>query len=176
MVLPLKKILNVTRGGLIICLFLVGGGLSWDYGKPYWTKDRRIPVKNITISEQKNQLFDQIEGVTRRIDRRTLHQTNETPGFPGQQIRFEKMSIEQGLSQSSVYSIYQDSRGFLWFGTEDGLNKFDGYNFTVYRHNPDDPLSLSDNTILSIFEDKSGELWVGTYGRGLNRFDRLQST
>jgi signal transduction histidine kinase/ligand-binding sensor domain-containing protein len=110
--------------------------------------------------------------ISRTSELAPLYQSPDTTGFSGQQIRFEKISIEQGLSQSSVYSIYQDSQGFLWFGTEDGLNKFDGYNFTVYRHDPDDPLSLSDNTILSIFEDKSGLLWVGTYGRGLNRFDR----
>ena len=100
---------------------------------------------------------------------------SETPPFSKQQIRFEKISLEQGLSQSTIYTIYQDSTGFLWFGTEDGLNKYDGYKFSVYRHDPDDIHSLSDNTILSIFEDTAGMMWIGTYGRGINRFDRSKN-
>ena len=97
---------------------------------------------------------------------------SETPTILRQQIRFERISLEQGLSQSTIFAIYQDRTGFLWFGTEDGLNKYDGYEFSVYRHDPDDLHSLSDNTILSIFEDTTGVLWIGTYGRGLNRFER----
>ncbi len=60
----------------------------------------------------------------------------------------------------------------MWFGTNDGLNKYNGYSFPVYKHNPDDPFSLSHNHIWSLFEDSSGMLWIGTYGGGLNRFDR----
>jgi signal transduction histidine kinase/ligand-binding sensor domain-containing protein len=91
---------------------------------------------------------------------------------PAQPIKFERISLEEGLSQSSVYCILQDSRGFLWFGTEDGLNKYDGYTFTVYRHVPDDPTSLSQNIIRAMAEDRDGMLWLGTDGGGLNRFDR----
>lgn len=80
--------------------------------------------------------------------------------------------MEQGLSHSTVNCILQDSYGFLWFGTEDGLNRYDGYDLTVYKHNPDDPHSLSHNNVWSLFEDSVGVLWVGTYGGGLNRFDR----
>jgi len=87
-------------------------------------------------------------------------------------IQFEHISVEQGLSQSSVSCIIQDTRGFLWFGTDDGLNRYDGYNFVVYRHDPADPFSLGDNRILSLFEDQNGVLWVGTAGGGLNRYDR----
>src|SRR6266540_3884612 len=54
------------------------------------------------------------------------------------QFQFEPLSVEHGLSQSSVWSIYQDSYGFMWFGTADGLNKYDGYTFQVFRHNPND--------------------------------------
>ncbi len=80
--------------------------------------------------------------------------------------------MEQGLSHSTVNCILQDRYGFLWFATDDGLNKYDGHAFTVYRHNPDDPHSLSHNNVWSLFEDSTGVLWVGTYGGGLNRLDR----
>jgi len=96
--------------------------------------------------------------------------------FPNsvQALKFENISIEQGLSQSTVLCIFQDSRGFMWFGTEDGLNKYDGYNFTIYRNALYDPKSLSHNYIYSIYEapDEPGTLWIGTKGGGLNKFDR----
>jgi ligand-binding sensor domain-containing protein/signal transduction histidine kinase len=87
-------------------------------------------------------------------------------------VRFDRYSLEQGLSQSSALCILQDSRGFLWIGTEDGLNRFDGYSFRIYRHDPEEPYGLSNSHISSLYEDPSGALWVGTYGGGLNRLDR----
>jgi signal transduction histidine kinase/ligand-binding sensor domain-containing protein len=87
-------------------------------------------------------------------------------------IKFKHLSVEAGLSHSTVNCILQDSKGFMWFGTDDGLNKYDGYSFTVYKHNPDDPFSISHNRIWSLFEDSAGTLWIGTYGGGLNRFNR----
>ncbi|MFA9402595.1 MAG: two-component regulator propeller domain-containing protein [Anaerolineales bacterium] len=98
-------------------------------------------------------------------------------GFPGaadaqsQTVRFETLTIEDGLSQNAVLSIAQDSQGFLWLGTEDGLNKYDGYGFTVYKHDPDDPGSVVDNFISELYVDREGELWIGTRS-GLDRFDR----
>jgi PAS domain S-box-containing protein len=86
-------------------------------------------------------------------------------------INFLNISIKEGLSQGSILAILQDRKGFLWFGTEVGLNKYDGYKFTIYKPSSDDPNSLSDNTVWSIFEDSRGVLWVGTLG-GLNRYDR----
>jgi DNA-binding NtrC family response regulator/ligand-binding sensor domain-containing protein len=93
---------------------------------------------------------------------------------PVRTLKFENISIEQGLSQSTVLCILQDSRGFMWFGTEDGLNKYDGYKFTIYRTALDDPNSLSHNYVYSIYEapDEPGTLWIGTIGGGLNKFDR----
>ena len=91
----------------------------------------------------------------------------------GQQLPFEFLSIENGLSQVTVLSITQDHRGFMWFGTRDGLNKYDGYNFTVYRHDAFDSTSLSNNRINVIAEDHQGILWIGTDG-GLNIYDRDQ--
>ena len=86
-------------------------------------------------------------------------------------IRFERIGIEQGLSQNSVNVILQDSQGFLWFGTQDGLNRYDGYTFTIYRPDVDDPSALSDRWVTALAEDSSGNLWVGTRQGGLNRFD-----
>ncbi|GAB5408599.1 MAG: sensor histidine kinase [Balneolaceae bacterium] len=87
-------------------------------------------------------------------------------------IRFEQITTEDGLSQSTVNTILQDSRGFLWFATEDGLNRYDGYEFKIYRNDPYDFFSISSNQISSIIEDVNGAIWVGTKGGGLNRLDR----
>ncbi len=85
--------------------------------------------------------------------------------------RFERFSTDEGLSQSSVRSILRDHRGFMWFGTDDGLNKYDGYRFTPFKRDPEDPGSLSDNYIRALYEDRERVLWVGT-NLGLNAFDR----
>jgi ligand-binding sensor domain-containing protein len=92
----------------------------------------------------------------------------------GQDINFKHLSVDHGLSNNFLYSILQDSKGFMWFGTEDGLNKYDGYRFTVYRHDPEDSLSISDNRIGTLHESHYGGnhvLWVGTEYGGLNRLD-----
>jgi ligand-binding sensor domain-containing protein/signal transduction histidine kinase len=86
-------------------------------------------------------------------------------------IRFENISTEQGLSQSTVNSIIQDQLGYLWFATEGGLNIYDGYQFTVYHHDPNNPGSLSDNLVFSVYEDRDGAVWIGT-STGLDRYDR----
>ncbi|WP_394747750.1 ligand-binding sensor domain-containing protein [Spongiimicrobium salis] len=84
--------------------------------------------------------------------------------------KFRHLTLEDGLSQSSVTCILKDSRGFMWFGTEDGLNKYDGADFTVYRHIPNDAKSLSSSNIQTIVEQGDGVLWIGTTN-GLNSFD-----
>jgi len=84
-------------------------------------------------------------------------------------LLFNKLSIEQGLSQNSVLSIARDRFGFMWFGTESGLNKFDGYNFTVYFPVENDPSSLSNSWINALLTDSDGQLWVGTEN-GLNLY------
>lgn len=86
-------------------------------------------------------------------------------------IHFRHLSVEQGLSQSTVYAIVQDNKGFMWFATQDGLNRYDGYEFKLFRHDPQDPASLSHNYIWSIHQDLKGELWIGTRGGGLNHFN-----
>ena len=93
-----------------------------------------------------------------------------------QRVMFHHISVEQGLSQTTVLCMLQDSMGFMWFGTEDGLNKYDGYTFTVYKQDPQDPSSISNNWIQALYEDRSGALWIGTLDGGLDRFDREQET
>ncbi len=86
-------------------------------------------------------------------------------------IRFDHYSLEEGLSQSVVTAILQDSQGFMWFGTQDGLNRFDGSQFVTLSHNSDDPDSLSSDFISVLREDEAGIMWIGTNGTGLNSLD-----
>jgi ligand-binding sensor domain-containing protein/signal transduction histidine kinase len=85
-------------------------------------------------------------------------------------LRFEHIGLEEGLSQESVISILQDRDGFMWFGTQAGLNRFDGYRNRIFRNDPNDPDSLVDNYVRASYEDGQGRLWFGTRG-GLVRFD-----
>ncbi|MCP4610030.1 MAG: response regulator, partial [Planctomycetes bacterium] len=87
-------------------------------------------------------------------------------------IRFERISIEQGLSQITIMGILQDKQGFMWFATQEGVNKYDGYQFTVYRNEPDNNKSLRHNYVRTILEDSGGNIWIGTNGGGLSKFDR----
>ncbi|KAA0251826.1 MAG: histidine kinase [Acidobacteria bacterium] len=93
------------------------------------------------------------------------------PAARAARLDFERISGAQGLSQSIIEAIHQDRRGFLWFATEDGLNRWDGYRFTVFRSSVGDPRSLSYNDLKCVAEDASGALWIGTFEGGLNRFD-----
>jgi ligand-binding sensor domain-containing protein/serine phosphatase RsbU (regulator of sigma subunit) len=94
----------------------------------------------------------------------------------GDAIEFDSLSLEDGLSQSIVERIVQDRQGFMWFATEDGLNRFDGYRFTVHRHDSGNPQSLSYNELKALYEDRDGRLWVGTFENGLNAFDPATET
>ena len=87
-------------------------------------------------------------------------------------INFTTLSTRDGLLSNSVNVIIKDRYGLMWLGTDDGLNKFDGTNFTVYRYLPGDTTSLRTNEVLALHEDASGNLWVGTSGGGLSLYDR----
>ena len=87
------------------------------------------------------------------------------------EVRFQKLSVQDGLSQVAVSDILQDRNGFMWFGTQSGLNRYDGYSFDIFIHQPDKPNGLSNDEITALFEDKEGYIWVGTTGGGLDRFD-----
>jgi signal transduction histidine kinase/ligand-binding sensor domain-containing protein len=86
-------------------------------------------------------------------------------------LRFEHITADDGLSNDSVGFIFQDRQGFLWLGTQDGLNRYDGYRFTVFRNEPANPNSLSNNSVTCMAEDPEGMLWIGTLGGGLNRYN-----
>lgn len=85
-------------------------------------------------------------------------------------IRFDHISVEQGLSQDIVTSIVQDRQGFMWFGTQDGLNRYDGYSIKIFKHDPRDPTSIFSNVIGPIYEDQNGVLWIAA-GGGLDQYD-----
>lgn len=86
-------------------------------------------------------------------------------------LSFNNFTIENGLSQNSVISITQDKAHFLWFGTRQGLNRYDGYQFKIYRNDPARPESLSNNEVTALLTDSKGRMWVGTIN-GLNRYDQ----
>jgi len=102
-----------------------------------------------------------------------LHSVNVEQSEP---YRFRNISLEEGLSNSSVYAILQDSRGFMWFGTRRGLNRWDGREMLVYNHKPMDPNSLPSPRITALTETSDGSLWVGCYDSGLSRFDPISET
>ncbi len=95
-------------------------------------------------------------------------------GEPGsrEDLKFTHLTTNDGLSQGYVVAILQDRRGFMWFATRDGLNRYDGNAFVVYKNNPNDPDSLSSNFIQDLMEDDHGYLWIAT-NTGVNKFDPL---
>ena len=78
-------------------------------------------------------------------------------------LYFRHYTNKQGLSHNTVYCALQDKKGFMWFGTDDGLNRFDGHQFRIYRYNSYEPESLPNDRIISLFEDSTGRIWVCTY-------------
>jgi signal transduction histidine kinase/ligand-binding sensor domain-containing protein/DNA-binding response OmpR family regulator len=92
-----------------------------------------------------------------------------------QSITFNHLTVEDGLSNNEVTSIIQDKVGFIWIGTNDGLNRFDGYSFKTYRHIIKDSSSLSDNSVWCLLEDRYGFIWIGTKSGKLNRYDPVKN-
>jgi len=92
-----------------------------------------------------------------------------------QDFRFTHLTTDNGLSQSNVICILQDSKGFMWFGTFNGLNRYNGYDFEIFQHRLNDPKSISHNFISTLFEDRNGRLWIGT-SDGLNYYNRLTNS
>ena len=88
---------------------------------------------------------------------------------------FTKLTTKEGISQNTIHVMLQDTSGFMWFGTNDGLNKYDGYNFISYKNNEQNLNSISHNFIEALIEDHQGNLWIGTNG-GLNKFNPTTAT
>jgi signal transduction histidine kinase/ligand-binding sensor domain-containing protein len=85
---------------------------------------------------------------------------------------YESISTAQGLSQGMVFDLLQDTEGFIWVATKNGLNRYDGYSFKIFTNDPYNAHSLSSNTILKLFEDSKGRIWAGTENAGLNIYDK----
>ncbi|MFZ0545786.1 MAG: two-component regulator propeller domain-containing protein, partial [Candidatus Promineifilaceae bacterium] len=98
---------------------------------------------------------------------------SDTPSIPIPPVnpRFSHLTTEDGLAHNHVSAIIQDRFGFMWFGTLNGLNRYDGYSFIRFRHDPYDPNSLSSNNISAVLEGPNGYIWVATEDGGLNRVD-----
>jgi len=86
-------------------------------------------------------------------------------------IRFERLAVEDGLPNATVLSVLQDQQGFMWFATEDGLSRYDGYSFTNFLHDADNPNSLSNNNTFALIESRDGLIWIGTDPGGLNIYN-----
>ncbi|MBN8826111.1 MULTISPECIES: ATP-binding protein [unclassified Spirosoma] len=84
---------------------------------------------------------------------------------------WQELTISNGLSQGMIFDLEQDRKGFIWIATKDGLNRYDGYNFKVFTHDPYNPYSLSDNTCSALLMDRHNRLWIGTLNKGLNLYD-----
>ena len=97
-------------------------------------------------------------------------------GFAQSTVKFQHITDEDGLSHPSVTSILKDRYGFLWFGTRDGLNRYDSYGIVQYKYQTNDSTSISNNTISCLYEDHTGILWVGTEGGGLNAYNPITNT
>ena len=89
------------------------------------------------------------------------------------ELLFRHLTVHEGLSSNHINSITQDREGFIWIGTRYGLNRFDGYDVTTYRSDPDDSLSLYHDNVWALLIDHEGRMWIGT-GEGLNEFDERQ--
>src|SRR6202795_4332088 len=112
---------------------------------------------------------------TSSLDSPVDTETIRVPVVEGKGIRFARIASSQGLSPVRVSDIVQDDQGFIWFGTWNGLNRYDGYNFKVFKHDPERQVTVNGVFIYSLFKDRAGTIWVGA-DQSLDRFDPLTET
>ena len=93
-----------------------------------------------------------------------------------QNVKFKRISIDEGLSASSVNTIFQDSQGFIWIGTQDGLNRYDGYHINTFKTDQNSKTAISSNFINCFFEDEQGLIYIGTNDQGLSIFNKYNET
>jgi signal transduction histidine kinase/ligand-binding sensor domain-containing protein/DNA-binding response OmpR family regulator len=99
-----------------------------------------------------------------------------TSGAQTGNLKFNHIGTKDGLSHGNVITTMQDRKGFMWFGTRDGLNKYDGYKFTSYKNDPENPKTLGHNMVMDLVEDADGRIWIATGGAGLDQFDPSTET
>ena len=117
-------------------------------------------------------MFACLPGLAETANSRKFRDTLAHSGVPAMaSLRFTHLTSNDGLSQNNITKILQDKRGFMWFATRDGLNRYDGNTFVVYKNNPDDPWSLSANYIEDFIQDDQGYLWIATHTGGVDKFD-----
>ncbi|HEY1773430.1 MAG TPA: two-component regulator propeller domain-containing protein [Gammaproteobacteria bacterium] len=92
------------------------------------------------------------------------------PQTAGAEARFRDMTQDSGLVTGTVFSVLQDRQGYIWLATSNGVERYDGYSFKVFKHKPDDPTSIASDFVKTLYEDPTGRLWLGTYGGGLDLF------
>ncbi len=105
---------------------------------------------------------------------RIFPQTTPSYSLTKPTLRFEQLNTSNGLSNNFVFDLIQDRFGFLWFATDDGLNRFDGYEFKIFRNDPDDENSISGNSVWTIIEGSKGDIWIGTKNGWLNCYDPVK--
>ncbi len=126
-------------------------------------------IKNISIH---NRFFCVFFGMNAPRTTRILFLLLLLPALVVAQLRgWQELTISDGLSQGMIFDLKQDRKGFIWIATKDGLNRYDGYNFTVFTNDPYNEYSISDNNCSALLIDSRGRLWVGTLNHGLNLFD-----
>ena len=116
-------------------------------------------------------LLFSLPGVGNSLEVDPLH----TPQL-NRNILFSTLSVKDGLAQAAVNAITQDHQGFIWFGTQEGLSRYNGYRIDNYYHDADEPESLSHDWVWTLLEDRDGTLWLGTDGGGLNRYNFENAT
>ena len=137
---------------MVFCLIILSSCISTPTDKYTFTESGN--VTNSTVSSNTSK-------------------SNSLPtNFPINSLKFSHLTGEDGISQSVINCMFQDKFGYIWLGTEDGLNKYDGKTITVFKNDPDDPYSISYNDITAIVEGPDETLWIGTNGGGLNALDR----
>lgn len=93
----------------------------------------------------------------------------------GSDFYFRNISVEDGLSQNMVYSIFQDKTGFIWFGTMDGLNRYDGIQYRIFKNERENPKSINSSRIFSILQDEEDKIWIGT-ANGIDIYDPINES
>jgi hypothetical protein len=156
-----------TRPGGFLTLFRLDGVRSSRHAPA----DQDLPGANISGLTIEAGLAGHAEGKAHATPGRLQKSHAQGGDAPVRDLKFTHLTTNDGLSQDNIVATLQDHRGFMWFATGGGLNRYDGNTFVVYQNKPDDPNTLSANDTQSLIEDDRGDLWIATWGGGLDKFD-----